>query len=117
MASCDWIDDHRPLIHLDAPKAMIEGCLHGARERSQQPEGQRDQDIYLRALERSVRTTRISYGNYVARVATAPLATTGRNGRPAISRPHWPLMMPAPLRPGFSSLDSSATRAGASTAD
>lgn len=55
MASCDWIDDHRPLIHLDAPKAMIEGCLHGARERSQQPEGQRDQDIYLRALERSVR--------------------------------------------------------------
>ncbi|MGI8647980.1 MAG: hypothetical protein ACR2JX_07130 [Mycobacteriales bacterium] len=39
--------------------------------------GQREQDVYLRALNRSGSATRISYGNYVARVATAPLATAG----------------------------------------
>ncbi|MDF1489128.1 PIN domain-containing protein [Tessaracoccus caeni] len=57
------------------------------------PVGQREQDVYLRALDRSGSTTRISYGNYVARVATAPLATAGRNGKPVISHPHWPLMV------------------------
>lgn len=57
------------------------------------PVGQREQDVYLRALERSGSTTRISFGNYVARVATAPLATAGRNGKPVISHPRWPLMV------------------------
>lgn len=57
------------------------------------PVGQREQDIYLRALKRSGSVTQISYGNYVARVATAPLATAGRNGKPIISRPQWPLMV------------------------
>ncbi|WGW12947.1 hypothetical protein LWF01_04020 [Saxibacter everestensis] len=40
--------------------------------------GQRELDVYLRALERSDFITQISYGNYVARVATVPLATAGR---------------------------------------
>lgn len=57
------------------------------------PVGQREQDVYLRALERSGSATRISYGNYVARVATAPLATAGRNGKPVISHSQWPLMV------------------------
>lgn len=57
------------------------------------PNGQREQDVYLRALDRSGSATRISYGNYVARVATAPLATAGRNGKPIISRPQWPVMV------------------------
>lgn len=57
------------------------------------PVGQQEQDVYLRALERSGSTTQISYGNYVARVATAPLATTGRNGKPIISHPQCPLMI------------------------
>jgi len=57
------------------------------------PVGQREQDVYLRALERSGSVTQISYGNYVARVATAPLATAGRNGKPVISHPQWPLMV------------------------
>ena len=48
---------------------------------------------YLRALERSGSVTQISYGNYVARVATEPLATAGRNGKPVISHPRWPLMV------------------------
>ncbi|WP_120004855.1 NYN domain-containing protein [Nesterenkonia muleiensis] len=57
------------------------------------PVGQREQDVYLRALQRSDSVTQISYGNYVARVATAPLATAGRNGKPVISKPQWPLMV------------------------
>ena len=55
--------------------------------------GQREQDIYLRALDRSGSATRISYGNYVSRVATAPLATLGNGGRPVITRPGWPVMV------------------------
>src|SRR6478735_1398262 len=39
------------------------------------PVGQREQDVYLRALKYSASATQISYGNYVARIATAPLAT------------------------------------------
>lgn len=50
-------------------------------------------DGYLRALECSGSATQISYGNYVARVTTAPLATAGRNGKPVISHPQWPLMV------------------------
>jgi hypothetical protein len=57
------------------------------------PVGQREQDVYLRALERSGSVTRISYGNYVTRVATSPLATAGRNGKPVISHPQWPVMV------------------------
>lgn len=57
------------------------------------PAGQHEQDIYLRALERSGSATQISYGNYVARVATAPLAIAGRNGKPLISHPRWPLVV------------------------
>ncbi|QZY52416.1 NYN domain-containing protein [Leucobacter tenebrionis] len=57
------------------------------------PEGQREQDVYLRALEQSGAATHIAFGNYVARVATAPLAVAGRNGKPVISHPQWPIMV------------------------
>lgn len=57
------------------------------------PAGQREQDVYLRALTRSGSVDRMSFGNYVVRIATAPLATSGRNGRPVIARPGWPLMV------------------------
>jgi hypothetical protein len=57
------------------------------------PTGQREQDVYLRALTQSESVDRMSFGNYVVRIATAPLATTGRNGRPVIARPGWPLMV------------------------
>lgn len=60
---------------------------------SSDPIGQREQDIYLRSLERYGSATRISYGHCVAGGATAPLATAGRNGKPVISRPKWPLMV------------------------
>lgn len=57
------------------------------------PSGQREQDVYLRALEHSGSASTISFGNYVSRVATAPLAVAGRNGKPVISHPQWPLMV------------------------
>jgi uncharacterized LabA/DUF88 family protein len=52
-----------------------------------------EQDTYLRALGRSGSVTRISYGNYAARVATAPLATRDAKGRSVLTRPAWPLMV------------------------
>ena len=39
------------------------------------PVGNREQDVYLRALKRAQVTDRIELGTYVRRVATAPLAT------------------------------------------
>lgn len=57
------------------------------------PVGQREQDVYLRALDRSGSVTLISYGNYAARVSAVPLAIAGRKGTPVISHPQWPLMV------------------------
>ncbi|GAA1789310.1 hypothetical protein GCM10009768_17970 [Leucobacter iarius] len=51
------------------------------------PVGEREQDLYLHALERFGSAAQISYGNYVARVVKAPLATADRNGKPVISHP------------------------------
>lgn len=55
------------------------------------PVGQREQDVYLRALVASDSVTKVSYGNYVARVTTAPLAVAGKHGKPVISHPQWPM--------------------------
>lgn len=56
-------------------------------------EGQREQDVYLRALTQTKSATRISYGTYVARVATAPLARKGPSGKPILVEPDWPIMI------------------------
>lgn len=56
-------------------------------------EGQREQDVYLRALERSGSVDLIAYGKYVNRVATAPLATPAKNGRPVLTTSTWPVMV------------------------
>lgn len=56
-------------------------------------EGQREQDVYLRALDHTSSATRISYGTYVSRVATAPLARKGANGKPILVEPAWPIMI------------------------
>ncbi|HEV2087579.1 MAG TPA: hypothetical protein VGR21_04635, partial [Cryptosporangiaceae bacterium] len=61
------------------------------------PGGHADQDVYLRALQSSGSVDQIEYGNYVARVKYAPLATKGVNGRPVLARPAWPLMVQSPL--------------------
>lgn len=56
-------------------------------------EGQREQDVYLRALTQTNSVTRISYRTYVARVATAPLARKGPSGNPILVQPDWPIMI------------------------
>jgi hypothetical protein len=55
--------------------------------------GQNAQDAYLRALVNSGSTDIIEYGNYVSRVARAPLATASHSGKPVLVRPSWPIMI------------------------
>lgn len=55
--------------------------------------GQREQDVYLRALTRSGSVDHIEYGNYVARVATAPLAVKSAKGKPVLTTSAWPVMV------------------------
>ncbi len=61
------------------------------------PGGHADQDVYLRALQASNSVDQVEYGNYVARVKYAPLATKDVSGRPVLARPSWPVMVQAPL--------------------
>ncbi len=57
------------------------------------PGGQRDQDVYLRALKAFGSADELAMGNYVARTATAPLAVADRKKRPVLTRPAWPIMI------------------------
>jgi len=69
------------------------------------PVGNREQDAYLRALKQSGTVDRIELGNYVHRVARAPLATPDRKGRPVLVRPGGPVM----VKNGAATDDPSAT--------
>ncbi|BCO49550.1 MULTISPECIES: NYN domain-containing protein [Mycobacterium] len=53
--------------------------------------GSREQDAYLAALIRAAVVDHIEEGNYVNRVASAPLATKDRRGRPVLTTPAWPV--------------------------
>ncbi len=55
--------------------------------------GQRDQDVYLKALRTSGSVDLIEYGYFVARVKRAPLATADARGRPILTTSRWPLMV------------------------
>lgn len=55
------------------------------------PQGQRDQDSYLRALQAFGSADVVELGHYVARVSTAPLARPDRKGRPVLVNPEWPI--------------------------
>jgi len=57
------------------------------------PSGQRDQDVYLRALTLTGAVDVIAMGNYVSRTTTAPLATPDKRGKPIITKPSWPIMV------------------------
>jgi hypothetical protein len=57
------------------------------------PVGAQEQDVYLRALQRSGSVDELAMGTYVARVATAPLATPDKKGRPVLTNPRWPIMV------------------------
>jgi len=56
------------------------------------PQGQRDQDTYLRALRAANAVDTIEMGRYVTRVATAPLAVAGRR-TPRLVTAHWPVVI------------------------
>ncbi len=56
------------------------------------PQGQRDQDTYLRALRAANAVDTIEMGRYVTRVATAPLAVTGRR-TPQLVTARWPVVI------------------------
>jgi hypothetical protein len=57
------------------------------------PQGQRDQDVYLRGLRAAAAVDVLEMGTYVSRVATAPLATAGPHGRPVIATAAWPVVV------------------------
>lgn len=57
------------------------------------PQGQRDQDVYLRGLRAAGAVDEVAMGTYVSRVATAPLATKGRRDKPIITTAGWPVMV------------------------
>lgn len=79
--------------HSPWPEATIDRVVYCTARISgrDNPTGSREQDVYLRALERSGSIDELSLGTYVARTATAPLATADRKGRPVITRPAWPI--------------------------
>jgi hypothetical protein len=60
---------------------------------SQNPSAHADQDIYLKALVATASVDHIEYGNYVARVKAAPLATKSSRNRPQVVTSNWPLMV------------------------
>jgi hypothetical protein len=57
------------------------------------PDGARDQDVYLRALRAAGTVDVIEFGTYVNRVAYAPLATRDRKDRPVLATADWPVMV------------------------
>lgn len=57
------------------------------------PSGQRDQDVYLRALTLSGTVDVLAMGNYVSRTSTVPLATADKKGKPILTKPSWPVMV------------------------
>ena len=65
--------------------ALIDGATN--------TDGRRDQDTYVRALQRSGSIDVLELGHYVARVKMAPLATKGPKGKPVIMRSAWPVVV------------------------
>lgn len=61
---------------------------------STNPSAHQDQDVYLKALQKSGNVTWIEYGNYVAHIKRAYLATEDpKTRRPQIATSQWPIMV------------------------
>jgi uncharacterized LabA/DUF88 family protein len=65
-------------------------CTATIDERSN-PSGYADQQTYLKAVQAARAVDEIAYGQYVARVKVAPLATRGSRGEPVLARSAWPV--------------------------
>lgn len=57
------------------------------------PDGARDQNVYLRALRASLSVDEIEKGRYISKVICRPLAVRGRTGNPVITTATWPVMV------------------------
>ena len=69
------------------------GLLHGGHLRGGQPRGQPRAGRVPAGAAAVSTTDQIELGNYVHRVARAPLATPDRNGRPVLVHPGGPVMV------------------------
>jgi hypothetical protein len=95
-----WLDIRALVADLvagrtDWPGAMLERIIYctATIDRNSNPSGHADQQTYLKALRASDSVDQIAYGRYVARVKTAPLATTSPGGKPVLAHPQWPVMI------------------------
>lgn len=95
-----WLDLRRLAQHLlsnqsNWPSPTAERVVYCTARISgaSNPQGQRDQDVYLRGLHAAGAVDQIEMGTYVSRVATAPLATKGRRDKPVITHADWPVMV------------------------
>lgn len=78
------------ITHIVYCTARIQGGLN--------PEGQREQDVYLKALLATRSVDLIEYGKYVTGVRARPLATKkDSNSRPELVRSGWPVMVQSSL--------------------
>lgn len=82
-----WISEsnEEPSLRIVYCTAMVSGASN--------PSGAADQEIYVRALKAAKSVDHVELGNYVARVANAPLATRDKKDRPQLVKPQWPLMV------------------------
>lgn len=93
-----WICANLPAISLPTtrrgPGVTIERIVYCTARISARdnPIGESEQDVYLRALRRGGSVDHIEYGNYVTRTSRAPLATSGKRNRPVITTPGGPVM-------------------------
>jgi hypothetical protein len=60
---------------------------------SDNPIGQREQQVYLNALNASGTIAHIEYGSFVARVSIAPLATPNAKGKPVLATSKPPMLV------------------------
>lgn len=96
-----WLDLRRMSKQLIAAHAQwpaltssrVVYCTARIRSDASHPQapGPAEQNVYLRALTASGSVDEIAMGNYVSRVATAPLATPNRKGRPVLTKPDLPI--------------------------
>ena len=89
----DVIDARPELGWAGSPIAKVIYCTATV-DSVTNPSGYSDQQTYLKAIRASRTVDRIEYGNFVARVKVAPLATRDPiTQRPIIARPAWPVMV------------------------
>jgi hypothetical protein len=87
----DLIARHQPWASNGAALTKLAYCT-AAISGHDNPVGQQEQDVYLKALQHHGSVTRIEYGQYVTRVKKAPLAVEGKNKWPRLARAsRWPI--------------------------